>query len=68
MATSRPTASELRAMPEHDLAAQLDTLRQESWSARLKMKEGALQQTHGLRAVRRQIARVSTILRERRTT
>jgi len=55
---------DLAAMPEADLRAQVEKLRQELWQARLKAKDGSLQQTHLLSARRRQIARVLTALRQ----
>ena len=64
MAEKRPKAKELRALPEGDLRAQLDKLRQELWDHRIKVKAGSLQQTHLLPMVKRQIARLETILRE----
>ena len=63
MATARPKMSELQALPDADLRAQLDGLRQELWQQRIKLHDGALQQTHQLQALRRQIARVQTALR-----
>ena len=65
MADTRPVAKELRALPEADLNAQLEKLRQELWQQRVKMKEGAQQQTHQGGDMRRQIARVLTVMRER---
>ena len=65
MATAkRPKAQELRGLPAADLKAQVEQLRQELWQQRLKVREGALQQTHQLRAARRQIARIATVLNE----
>jgi len=62
MAEKRPHAKELRAMPEADLKAQLETLRRELWQQRIKVNDGSLQQTHQLRAGKRQIARILTVL------
>ena len=62
MDEKRPMIKELRALPATELQAQLQTLRQELWQRRLKTKDGSLQQTHQLRLVRRQIARVQTLL------
>lgn len=64
MAEKRSNAKTLRALPATDLAAQRTALRLELWHHRLKAKDGSLQQTHHLGALRRQIARISTILRE----
>ncbi len=66
MADKQLKAKELRAVPEADLRVQLEELRKELWYARLKTKEGALQQTQRLSVMRRQIARLLTILREQR--
>ena len=65
MAEALTSTKELRALPEPDLQAQLSKLRETMWQARIKAKSGALQQTHQLSEVRRQIARVQTILHER---
>ena len=64
MADTRPSAKELRALPETDLREQAAKLRQELWQQRVKIKEGAVQQTHQGRVIRRQIARVLTIARQ----
>ena len=66
MADKRPTTKELRALPDADIRQQLDVLRQELWQSRLKAKEGSLQQTHQIPAARRQIARIHTLLAERK--
>lgn len=63
MAERPPAMKELRAMPLADLDAQQDRLRRELWQHRVKAKEGSLQQTHRLRALRRQIARIQTAAR-----
>ena len=59
-------AKELRGMPEADLKARLETLQRELWQTRAKAREGGLQQTHLLMHLRRQIARVQTVMREPR--
>ncbi len=64
MADKVLTIKELRGQSQTDLNAQLEKLRSELWQQRVKVREGALQQTHLLSAVRRQIARVHTVLRE----
>ena len=64
MAEKLPKVKDLRALPTTELQGQLQSLRQELWQHRLKAKDGSLQQTHQLRLVRRQIARVQTLLRE----
>ena len=67
MAEKRSTTKELRAQPEGDLRAQLDKLQRELWEHRVKVKDGSLQQTHLLPDMRRQIARIHTILREQQS-
>ena len=67
MAEKPPTAKALRALPAADLTAQRTALSQELWQHRLKAKDGSFQQTHRLGELRRQIARISTILREQTT-
>ena len=67
MAEKLLTIQELRALPEADLRAQVAQLRRTLWEYRLKVTAGALPHTHLLPAVRRQIARLETILREPRS-
>ena len=64
MADKWPTAKELRAMPEPDTRTQLEKLRSDIWQARQKTAEGAQTQTHRFSALRRQIARIHTVLNE----
>ena len=66
MADKRPTTKELRALPDADIRQQLDVLRQELWQSRVKAKDGSLQQTHQIPSARRQIARIHTLLTERK--
>ncbi len=58
---------ELRGMPVAELSSQLQLLRKELWQQRVKTKDGSLQQTHRLGQVRRQIARIHTIMKEQHT-
>ena len=58
MGENQLATKELRALPVAELQTQLQTLRQELWQHHVKAKDGSLQQTHQLRLVRRQIARV----------
>lgn len=60
-----PLAKELRAQPEAELQAQLEKSRQELWQIRAKAKDGSAQQTHHARRLRRQIARLLTVAREK---
>ena len=61
-----PRAKELRGTPAAELSTQLQSLRKELWQQRVKTKDGSLQQTHRLGQLRRQIARIQTIVREQR--
>jgi len=66
MAASKPRAHELRTLPDTDLQTQLQALRHEMWEHRMKAAVGSLQQPHQIRALRRQVARVQTVLNEQR--
>ena len=65
MAEKRPPAQALRLLPEEELAVQLQAARQGLWDGRMKAKAGSAKQPHQLRADRRQIARILTVMRER---
>jgi ribosomal protein L29 len=59
-----PQAKDLRILPGADIRAHLAKLRRELWQHRLKLQDGSLQQAHQLSAMKRQIARIHTVLRE----
>ena len=65
MAQNLSKIKDLRALPDAEIRAELEKLRQERWQSRLKMKDGSLQQSHHMPLVKRQIARIHTLLRER---
>ena len=65
MAQKLPKTKDLRALPDPEIRTELERLRQELWQSRLKMKDGSLQQSHHMPLVKRQIARIHTVLRER---
>ena len=65
MAQKLPKTKDLRALPDPDIRTELDKLRQELWQRRLKAKDGSLQQSHLLPSLKRQIARIQTVLQER---
>jgi large subunit ribosomal protein L29 len=52
-------------MPDQELRERLTTMRRELWLNRMKARTNALPKTHVLGLVRRQMARVQTVLRER---
>jgi len=64
MAEQRIDTKALRATPAADLAAQMEAVRRQRWDHRLKLAEGSVRQTHRLRLLRRQLARILTIQRE----
>lgn len=66
MADKLPPVKELRTLPSAELQHQIEKLRSELWQQRLKARDGALQQTHQLNAMRRQIARIQTVLSEQK--
>ena len=66
MAEKETEPKDLRALSGGELAEQLQTLRQELWTCRWQARVGALQKTHLPRTLRRQIARVQTMLSEQR--
>jgi large subunit ribosomal protein L29 len=59
-------AGELRDLTVSDLAAKGRELRDQLWNARMKKATGQLENTALLRTLRRDIARVETVLREKR--
>jgi large subunit ribosomal protein L29 len=59
------TASELKAKSVEELKAELLGLLREQFNLRMQAATGQLAQTHLLKTVRRDIARVKTILTEK---
>ena len=59
------TASELRELADTELMARLDETREELFNLRFQNATGQLDNYARLGQVRREIARVSTVLRER---
>jgi large subunit ribosomal protein L29 len=59
-------ASELRSMDDKALAAKLLELRKEQFNLRMQKASGQLGQSHLLKEARREIARVKTVLKEKR--
>jgi large subunit ribosomal protein L29 len=60
-------ASELREKSVEELQAQLQELYKNQFNNRMQKSTGQLGQTHLLRAVKRDIARVKTLLNEKQT-
>jgi large subunit ribosomal protein L29 len=58
-------ASELKQLTADELRSKTQEIRAELWSARMKHETGQLENTAKLRSLRRDVARVETVLRER---
>lgn len=54
--------NELRQKSASELSAHLSDLHKEQFALRMQKASGQLQQTHQIRRVRREIARVNTLL------
>lgn len=63
----REDAKALREMSEEQLAEKLDESRRELLTARFKHATAQLEKTSELKALRKQVARISTILNEKRS-
>ena len=58
-------AADVRAKTDDELTEQLDTLGRESFNLRFQRANGQLENTSRVRQVRRDIARIKTVLGER---
>ena len=58
-------ATDVRARTDDELAEQLDSLGRESFNLRFQRANGQLENTSRARQVRRDIARIKTVLGER---
>jgi large subunit ribosomal protein L29 len=61
-------AKDLRDMREDELAQQIATLRKDLFGRRFAHATGELEDTAGLRRIRRDLARALTVAREREPT
>jgi len=59
------TAAELRVLSAEDIAEKLGEAKEELFNLRFQNATGQLDNTARLRAVRREIARIYTVIRER---
>lgn len=59
------TAADVRAKTDDELTEQLDTLGRETFNLRFQRANGQLENTARVKQVRRDIARIKTILGER---
>lgn len=55
---------DLRPMPEGELRQRVADIRGELVALRLKARSGAVEQPHRIRQMRREVARILTVLRE----
>ncbi len=58
-------AKELRTVPEPELLQRLRDSRKQLAGLRLQAAQGAIEQPHRIRLVRRELARIQTVLHER---
>ena len=58
-------ANDLRNKSVEDLKTELSNLQREQFNLRFQLKTGQLQQTDNVRKVRRDIARINTILSDK---
>ena len=58
-------ANDLRNKSVEELKTELSNLQREQFNLRFRLKSGALQQTNNVRKVRRDIARINTIISEK---
>lgn len=65
MANEKINAVDLREKDEAALNNELLMLRREEFNLRMQRSTGQLEQTHGFKTVRRNIARVKTVLAEK---
>ncbi len=58
-------ANELRNMTTDEIAQKVDTLKKELFNMRTEAKAGRIEKPHMLKAVRKDIARCETVLKEK---
>ena len=58
-------AVELRELPDQELRARLDAAKEELFNLRFQLATGQLDNPMRLRQVRREVARILTVMRER---
>jgi large subunit ribosomal protein L29 len=57
-------ASELRNLSQEELVQKYNSLRGELFNLRAEMKAGRIEKPHKLRELRRDIARIKTVIRQ----
>jgi large subunit ribosomal protein L29 len=58
-------AAELRDLPEDELVVRMESAKEELFNLRFQLATGQLDAPSRLREVRRDVARIATVLRER---
>ncbi|MGZ8580203.1 MAG: 50S ribosomal protein L29 [Actinomycetota bacterium] len=58
-------AAELRELPDDELLARVDSAKEELFNLRFQLATGQLDNPTRIREVRRDVARIATVLRER---
>jgi large subunit ribosomal protein L29 len=58
-------ATELRELPDDELFARIDSAKEELFNLRFQLATGQLDAPTRIREVRRDVARIATVLRER---
>ncbi|MBN9533894.1 MAG: 50S ribosomal protein L29 [Alphaproteobacteria bacterium] len=66
MAKKKVSAEDLRAKSADELAEQLTKLKKEQFNLRFQRANGQLENTGHVRTVRKDIARIETVMSERR--
>lgn len=59
-------ANELRGKPVEELRAEVLALRREHFNLRMQQATGQTDSTHRVREIRRQVARIKTVINENR--
>jgi large subunit ribosomal protein L29 len=59
------TTKEIRELPEAEIATKIREKRESLLQARVRKQTGQVEKTHELRGLRRDIARLETILRQK---
>ncbi len=58
-------AAELRELPDEELLERMESAKEELFNLRFQLATGQLDNTTRMKELRREVARVSTVLRER---
>lgn len=67
MAATTKGITAFRGLNEAEIQEKLQTTLKQLWDTRQKLRAGTIQQTHQVRALRKDVAQMHTVLKERRT-